>query len=178
MEYELYHHGILGMKWGIRRYQNKDGSLTSLGRNRYGRGEIPPKTEKYVYTDYTIDDYPNKKNKKVFDSKQVGKIIGSINKISKEAESITPKAKSINKGIHDLKRLDRKYDISKMSDDDLRKAINRMSLELNYKDLKNSDIGVGESKVNSWLNIAGGVTGIASSAALIGYIIWSIKNSK
>ena len=35
MEYELYHHGILGMKWGIRRYQNKDGSLTAVGRKRY-----------------------------------------------------------------------------------------------------------------------------------------------
>lgn len=31
---ELYHHGILGMKWGIRRFQNKDGSLTPEGRKR------------------------------------------------------------------------------------------------------------------------------------------------
>ena len=29
---ELYHHGIKGMKWGIRRYQNKDGSLTAKGK--------------------------------------------------------------------------------------------------------------------------------------------------
>lgn len=31
---ELYHHGILGQKWGRRRYQNKDGSLTPEGRKR------------------------------------------------------------------------------------------------------------------------------------------------
>jgi len=31
---ELSHHGILGMKWGIRRFQNKDGSLTSKGKTR------------------------------------------------------------------------------------------------------------------------------------------------
>ncbi len=35
MEYELCHWGIKGMKWGVRRYQNKDGSLTSKGRKRY-----------------------------------------------------------------------------------------------------------------------------------------------
>ena len=32
---ELYHHGIKGMKWGVRRFQKKDGSLTSAGKKRY-----------------------------------------------------------------------------------------------------------------------------------------------
>ena len=32
---DLYHHGILGQKWGVRRFQNKDGSLTSKGKARY-----------------------------------------------------------------------------------------------------------------------------------------------
>ena len=32
---ELYHHGIQGMKWGVRRYQNEDGSLTEEGKRRY-----------------------------------------------------------------------------------------------------------------------------------------------
>ena len=34
MQNELYHHGIKGMKWGVRRYQNKDGSLTSAGKKQ------------------------------------------------------------------------------------------------------------------------------------------------
>ena len=37
MNNELYHHGIKGQKWGVRRYQYADGSLTSAGKNRQQR---------------------------------------------------------------------------------------------------------------------------------------------
>lgn len=41
----LQHYGIRGMKWGVRRFQQKDGSLTSQGRKRYG-GEDGPERKK------------------------------------------------------------------------------------------------------------------------------------
>lgn len=44
----LKHHGILGQKWGVRRFQNSDGSLTSAGKKRYSNKNVK-------------DDTPNKK---------------------------------------------------------------------------------------------------------------------
>ena len=40
MDNELIHYGILGMKWGIRRFQNKDGTLTPAGRKRYYNWDV------------------------------------------------------------------------------------------------------------------------------------------
>lgn len=47
--YELYHHGIKGQKWGVRRFQNVDGSLTAKGAKRYGvssEGEVYKKSRR------------------------------------------------------------------------------------------------------------------------------------
>lgn len=76
MDNELYHYGILGMKWGIRRYQNKDGSLTEEGKKRQARQAL--KKER-------LDDY---KNRSTFSDSDLNKKIARLN-LEKQYRDIT-----------------------------------------------------------------------------------------
>ena len=68
MQSELYHHGILGQRWGIRRYQNEDGTLTEAGRRH-----LEKEDEKWAKKNY------NKITKQVR-----GEINGELNEYANE----------------------------------------------------------------------------------------------
>lgn len=55
MEYELYHHGIKGMRWGVRRFQRKDGSWTPIGRKRYKQQEADREKAKQAKLEESIE---------------------------------------------------------------------------------------------------------------------------
>lgn len=59
----LMHYGTIGMKWGIRRYQNPDGSLTDAGRKRYGK-QLSKQMLKAEKTQHAGNMYQTVKNSK------------------------------------------------------------------------------------------------------------------
>lgn len=60
----LAHHGVLGMKWGIRRYQNEDGSLKPGGKGRYDGEPIKNRVKRYQNADGSLTKRGQRKFKK------------------------------------------------------------------------------------------------------------------
>lgn len=179
MEYELKHWGVKGMKWGVRRYQNKDGSLTPAGKKRYYQeadaqgydeegynGRRYRTTKKGKVEAYNADPY-----KWAQDDTEQAK------RLTNEAATITGKIKNLNdRAIRNQPKT--RMDLSNMSDQDMRNKINRELLERQYNDMFGTkNVSKGREYAAKTLEVAGDVLSVAGSALAIALSIQALRRN-
>lgn len=161
---ELYHHGILGMKWGVRRYQNKDGTLTEAGKKRYDR-------------DVSENNAKKKDNRIVIDgpdpSRWSKEDIQRSKRVTDEVSSLTRQGLDI---LNKTPNKSQKIDLSNMSDQQLRDLVNRANLERQYMSMYGSDtVSKGRRYAKTTLETAGTVLAVGSSALGIALAIKELR---
>lgn len=143
----IEHHGILNMKWGRRRYQNPDGTLTPEGKIRYSR-------EKRKQAAKNL-----KKARKVREANKKKEM-----KLAKEKAKVEKKkAKIVEKGLDAVKKNSKLF-----SNEEIANLVNRNQLESRLADAANSkNVQKGKIKVDNVLDFMGKAANIADSAGRI-----------
>ena len=162
LDNELQHFGIKGMKWGVRRYQNKDGSLTPAGKKRYDESdeerEEREKKEKSkktkakvataaittaaVVTTAAVNKDKIKKGMEYVNTNKPSKGEKKETTVEDYKESLK-KTQSADKALQGIKELVNKADdvayakkvrndLTQMTDKDLQQAVNRLNMEERY----------------------------------------------
>lgn len=155
---ELVHAGIKGMKWGVRRYRNKDGTLTEAGKKRYNRDIRNNASKKKENRIDTSNPDPDRWVRE--DLTRAKKVVDTSSDLVRTVKTIERETRP--------KPVKKRMDLSNMSDQELRQKINRELLERQYNDVFGKEeapkISKGREYANKILETAGTVLAVTSSA--------------
>lgn len=162
----LQHHGVKGMKWGVRRYQNADGSLTPAGQKRYDRDQRENAGKKKGNKVGQAD--PNRWVRE--DMQRSKNLSDSTNQLTRNLREAN------NNAIRRDQKKAKKMDLSNMTDKEMRDQINRALLERQYEQMFNPPtVSKGREHVDRILEVTGTTLAITSSALGIALAIKELR---
>lgn len=160
----LEHYGIKGMKWGVRRYQNEDGSLTNAGQKRYERDQRDNKSKKKDEQFTSADAH-----------RWVREDMTRSKRLADESSTMANKLKNAN-DTSIRNRPKTKMDLSNMTDQEMRNQINRALLERQYNDMfAPQNVSKGREHASKVLETTGTLLAIGSSALGIALAIKELR---
>lgn len=170
---ELYHYGVKGMKWGVRKSPNRKYFGSKDPYEKYKNG---PDGETTLLSN---DKQPKVKTSKYTKQERRDRL-NSARNTAYETRNISYNARETTRSLSRLKKMrtspNKTPNLSSMSDEELKKAVNRMNLEKQYNSLNAKETKNGYDYATEVLTTVGSVVGIVGGVLTIYSTIDTLKS--
>ena len=173
MEQYLVHHGIQGQKWGVRRYQNEDGTLTPAGMARYGSS----KEERWQGRELKKNDKKWDRQEKSW-SKSLARTEKSISKLNEKKASLDDKSKiaKLNKKINRKEQQAIAKDAQKRIAEGMKLAESEAIRNMKLSDIKDERKYLMEQRLIDQATLVA-ATAVANAGG-VGFYRWGDDNTR